>query len=43
MMMAGMASRKQPTTRNMKAMKKPVVIGPMPQVETPARIAFGIS
>ena len=42
MMIAGMASRKQPTTRNTKAMKKPVAIGPMPQAETPARIALGI-
>ena len=42
MMIAGMASRKQPTTRNTKAMKKPVAIGPMPQAATPASSAFGI-
>ena len=42
MMMAGMASRKQPTTRNTKAMKKPVAAKPMPQACTPVRIASGI-
>src|SRR5258708_3664073 len=30
---AGMASRKQPTTRKHNAIKKPAAIGPMPQVE----------
>ena len=42
MMIAGIASRKQPTTRNTPAMKKPVAIGPMPQSATPDRIACGI-
>ena len=42
MTIAGMASRKQPTTRNTKAMKKPTPIGPMPQALTPVRIASGI-
>ena len=42
MMMAGIASRKQPTTRNTKAMKKPVAAKPMPQAWTPVRIASGI-
>ena len=42
MMIAGMASRKQPTTRNTKAMKKPTPVMPMPQVVTLARSAFGI-
>ena len=42
MMIAGMASRKQPTTRNTAAMKKPVWIGPMPHSATPERIARGI-
>src|SRR5882672_2036371 len=40
--MAGMASRKQPTTRKQNAMKKPAAIGPMPQVETLASSASGI-
>ena len=42
MMMAGMASRKQPTTRKTPAMKKPTPIGPMPQVFTPASRNSGI-
>ncbi len=42
MMIAGMASRKQPTTRKQKAMKKPVAVIPMPQLPTPASSAFGI-
>ena len=42
MMIAGIASRKQPTTRKQKAMKKPVAVMPMPQAPTPASSAFGI-
>jgi hypothetical protein len=42
MMMAGIASRKQPTTRNAPAMKKPVATGPMPQPFTPESRASGI-
>jgi hypothetical protein len=42
MMIAGIASRKQPTTRNTAAMKKPVWYRPIPQLPTLARIAFGI-
>ena len=42
MMMAGIASRKQPTTRNTKAMKKPTPIGPMLQAMTFSSSAFGI-
>ena len=42
MMMAGIASRKQPTTRNTKAMKKPTPVMPMPQEMTLASSAFGI-
>jgi hypothetical protein len=42
MMMAGMASRKQPTTRKTAATNRPVWISPMSQAPTPARIACGI-
>ena len=42
MMMAGIASRKHPTTRNTPAMKKPVVVDPMCQACTPASSALGI-
>src|ERR1700741_5168677 len=42
MTIAGMASRKQPPTRNTPAMKKPVAIGPMPHAATPSSSAFGI-
>jgi len=39
---AGMASRKQPTTRKTKAMKKPTPIGPMPQPATLASSSCGM-
>ena len=42
MMMAGIASRKQPTTRKQKAMKKPTPITPMPQEVTFDSNACGI-
>ena len=42
MMMAGIASRKHPTTRKQNAMKKPVVVMPMSHAATPASSAFGI-
>ncbi len=42
MMMAGMASKKQPTTRKTKELKKPVARKPICQAETPVRIASGI-
>jgi hypothetical protein len=42
MMMAGIASRKQPTTRNAPAMKNPVAANPMPQAVTPDKMASGI-
>jgi hypothetical protein len=42
MMIAGMASRKQPTTRNAPAMKKPTSVMPMPQVLTLTRSVRGI-
>src|SRR5207253_2907817 len=42
MMIAGMASRKQPTTRNTKAMKKPTPVIPIPQPVTFSSSAFGI-
>ncbi len=41
-MMAGIASRKQPTTRNTAAMKKPVRIGPICHAITGASSASGI-
>src|SRR5258708_1703770 len=42
MMIAGIASRKQPTTRNTNAMKKPAWVMPIPHVETFSRSALGI-
>jgi hypothetical protein len=39
---AGMASRKHPTTKKQKEMKKPAAIGPIPQVETFSSSACGI-
>ena len=42
MMIAGIASRNMPTTRNTKAMKNPVAIGPMPHALTPESRACGI-
>ncbi len=41
MTMAGMASRKQPTTRKQKADEEAAAIGPMPQVETLASSSCG--
>ena len=42
MMIAGIASRKQPTTRNTNAMKNPAAVIPIPQVETFSSRARGI-
>ena len=42
MMIAGIASRKQPTTRNTNAMKKPTPMRPSPHDVTFSSSAFGI-
>jgi hypothetical protein len=42
MMIAGIASRKQPTTRKTAAMKKPTSVMPMPHAVTLAKRARGI-
>jgi len=42
MMIAGIASRNMPTTRNTNAMKNPVASCPMPQADTPDSIDCGI-
>ena len=42
MMIAGMASRKQPTTRNTNTMKNPTPICPIPQAVTFSSSALGI-